>query len=61
MTQWNMLNLCRQLRQIQLNLETGCIPDECEGCEWLNVFNLMCNKTYESLLNGCVCTERFTD
>ena len=43
------------------DLETGYIPDECEGCEWLNIFNLMCNKTYESLLNGCVCTKRFTD
>ena len=43
------------------DLETECVPDECEGCEWLNIFNLMCNKTYESLLNGCVCTKRFTN
>ena len=41
--------------------KTDCIPNECEGCKWLNTFNLMCNKTYESLLNGCVCTKRFTD
>ena len=43
------------------DLETEYIPDECKGCEWLNIFNLMCDKTYESLLNGCVCTKRFAD
>ena len=43
------------------DLETDFIPNECEGCKWLNISNLMCDKAYESLLMGCVCTKRFTN
>ena len=43
------------------DLEIDYIPDECEGCKWLNISNLMCDKAYEYLLNGCVCTKRFTN